>query len=229
MMKKKKEASSLTDLESAPERALKAIRKMISEGQLESGQRIDQRELAKKLGLTTVPIREALCWLEAEGLVQRIPGRGVFCKMYTVKEIEELIEIRGALEGLAAAWASQNITIKKGQELSALAKKLSDEKNYDSELDLLKDHILFHEKIVAASGSERLISLLRFTHITENVLGRIVSNVWPVEAQNHLHIVEAILSGDPDKARSTMQSHIAPTYTERLAQLREQYGDNPII
>ena len=227
--KRKREASSLIDLDSAPERALKAIRKMIADGEIEAGERIDQRELAKKLGVTTVPIREALCWLEAEGLVQRIPGRGVFSRMYTVNEVEELIKIRGTLEALAASWAAENITIKQGQELTALAEKLADAKNYTSKQDILKDHILFHEKIIAASGSTRLTDILRFTHITEHVLGRIVSQVWPVHAQNHLPVVEAILSGNPETARTVMEAHTIPTYTERLGLLREKYGNQPII
>ena len=64
----KKKPNNLMALESAPERAREAIRDMINSGEIDPGQRIDQRELAKKLDLTTVPIREALCWLEAEGL-----------------------------------------------------------------------------------------------------------------------------------------------------------------
>ena len=64
--------------------------------------RLDQRQLAKRLKTTTAPLREAFSALESEGMLVRQPGLGVFCRIYTVLEIEEMVEIRGVLEALAA-------------------------------------------------------------------------------------------------------------------------------
>ena len=85
--------------------ATQRIRNMIIGGEIPSGQRVDQRKIAKHLNITTSPVREAFRVLESEGLLSRIPGVGVFCKTYTVDEIEQLLSIREVMEGLSARYA----------------------------------------------------------------------------------------------------------------------------
>ncbi len=220
------------NLESAPEYAREAIREMINGGEISSGHRIDQRELAKKLELTTVPIREALCWLEAEGLVKRIPGRGVFCKTYTVDDIQELLEIRGALESLAAGLAAERMGQKQKETLLNFARHMTDESTEDVHESFLDMHVAFHRMIVEFSSSQALINIWNFTHITNQVLVRLAAHIWPAEARkshSHIEIAEAIVSGDRNKAEQVMKNHILPTYQERLLALREEYGDDPIL
>lgn len=218
------------DLESAPEYAREAIREMISNGEIPSGTRIDQRELAKKLSLTTVPVREALCWLEAEGLVKRIPGRGVFCKTYTVDDIQELLEVRGVLESLAAGRAAERIGPRQKEELLACARKMMEE---DAENGIghpfLEKHVAFHRMIVELSCSQALINIWSFTHITNQVLVRLAAHIWPAQPHDHMALAEAIVSGDRERAEKAMRDHIAPTYQARLRALREEYGDAPIL
>ncbi|MGE4490662.1 MAG: GntR family transcriptional regulator [Kiritimatiellales bacterium] len=223
-----KKPDSLMALEPAPDRARESIRQMINSGEIEPGQRIDQRVLAKQLGLTPVPIREALCWLEAEGLVKRVPGCGVFCKTYTVDDIEELLEVRGALEALAAGRAAVNINAKQKKELQAFADKMS-AMSENERKQFLDMHVKFHQMIVEFSGSEALLNIWRFTHVTEQVLVRLAAHLWPIHPHSHEDIVKAILSGDPEAAEAAARAHIAPTYEERLQDLRDQYGDDPIL
>lgn len=217
------------DLESAPERAREAIRNMISSGEIGPGQRIDQRELAKKIKLTTVPVREALCWLEAEGLVKRIPGCGVFCKTYTVDDIQELLEVRGALESLAAGRAAERMSPRQKEELIAFVNKMNQLSGEEEQESFLKKHVAFHKMIVELSGSQALLNIWKFTHITEQVLVRIAKHLWPAQPHNHLEIAEAIVSGDRERAEKAMREHIMPTYESRLRALREEFGDAPIV
>jgi DNA-binding GntR family transcriptional regulator len=213
----------------ASERAKLQIIEMIKSGQIPSGQKIDQRTLAKKLNLTTAPLREALSALENAGLLQKVPGMGIFCKTYTVDEIEELIEIRGVLEGLAAKRASGKISEKQKEQLLSLAQKLSDSSNYSDKQDFLKDHIDFHRFIAEISNSPNLFQLLDNNHIIQQVLSNISASIWPIEPHDHLKIAEAICSGDPDMAENAIRKHIAPTYKQRLDKLREKYGVNPVV
>lgn len=224
----KKKPENLMTLESAPERAREAIREMINKGDIEPGQRIDQRMLAKKLELTTVPIREALCWLEAEGLVKRIPGCGVFCKAYTVDDIQELLEVRGVLEALAAGLAAVNSSSRQKETLAALVGKMNEVSGSRQE-EFLKMHVEFHRLIVEMSGNESLMNIWQMTHITEQVLVRLASHLWPADPHDHKPLAEVILSGDRAEAERVMREHIMPTYEERLRLLREEYGDNPIL
>lgn len=213
----------------ASERAKIQILDMIKSGQIPSGQKIDQRTLAKKLNITTAPLREALSALENAGFLHKVPGLGIFCKTYTVDEIEELIEIRGVLEGLAAKRAAEKITEKQKDQLLNLAKKLSDSSNYNNNRDFLKDHIDFHLFVAEISQSANLIQLLGNNHIIQQVLLNISANIWPIEPHNHIEIAKAICSGDPEVAESEIKRHIAPTFRERLNLLRGKYADNPVI
>jgi DNA-binding GntR family transcriptional regulator len=213
----------------APEKAKIQITEMIRSGQIKPGSRIDQKELAKKLNLTIIPVREALSALTNAGFLKKIPGMGIFCKAYTVDEIEELIEIRGVLEGLAAKKATEKITEEEKLKLLQMSKKLSDPSKYDNEKDFVKDHVNFHKFIAEISKCPFLIQLLENTHITQEVLSNISASIWPVKPHNHTKIAEAVCSDNPESAETEIKKHIAPTYKQRLNKLREKYGDKPIV
>lgn len=222
---------NLMDLESSPEYARKAIREMIGSREIALGQRIDQRELAKKLELTTVPVREALCWLEAEGLVKWIPGRGVFCKTYTVDDVQELVEIRGALESLAAGLAAERVGQKQKEALLDFARRMTDEPGVALE-SFLEKHMTFHRMVVEFSGSETLLNIWNITHITDLLLVRIGAHIWPEESRklhNHVEIAEAVCNGDRGRAEQAMRQHTISAFQERLRALRKEYGDAPIL
>lgn len=212
----------------ASDRAKQKLLEMIRSGELASGEKIDQRLLAKKLNLTTAPLREALSSLEAEGLVQRIPGVGIFCKAYTVDEIEDLIEIRGVLESLAAKKAAGVITDDYKKRLQELADQLSNPDYHYKREDFLKKHVEFHTLIAKISGSKNLMNMLERGNITEEVLANIAANIWPVEPHDHIEVANAICSGESELAEKTMREHIAPTFKERILKLRERYGSSLI-
>ncbi len=220
---------NVMELLPAPERAKAQIIELIRTGEIPCGQRIDQRILAKRLNLTTAPLREALSSLENAGLLQRIPGLGIFCKAYTVDEIEELIEIRGALEAVAAARAAFRISVKEKGKLMEMARKLSDAGTFENAKEFLEEHIAFHRFIAEISHSDNLLRLLDNNHIIQQVLSNISATIWPVEPHDHLKIAEAICSGEPETAEQVVRQHIAPTFQERLRALRLKYGDKPVI
>ena len=202
---------------------------MIQRGEISSGVRLDQRQLAKRLKTTTAPLREAFSALENEGLLVRQPGLGVFCKIYTVLEIEELVEIRGVLESLAARRATRFITDEEIAELTEVAKELAVPIVAGEESAFIYKHIEFHKRIVKISRSPRLQELLQYHHFIDTVLANIASSLWKIEAHDHLGIVDALASRNPEWAEQSMRNHIAPTYQKRFAALRTRYGEGPII
>lgn len=211
------------------ERVKQGILDMIRDRQIVPGQRLDQRRLAKFLESTTAPLREALSSLEAEGLLVRERGLGVFCRFYTVREIEEMIEIRGVLEGLAARWAVANITPENLAELSELAAKLEQSFEPSDEAKFVETHLHFHKLVLQLSRSSALRTLMTRHYFIDAVLRNVSPKLWQVEPHDHHTVVQALASGDPEKAEAAMRAHIAPTFKERLERLRKQYGNGPIL
>ena len=110
------------------------LRQAILKGELKPGERLMEIQLAEKLGVSRTPIREAIRKLELEGLVLMIPRRGAEVAKISHKNLQDTLEVRGALEELATDLACQRITDEELQELSAA------EDNF--------------QKVVASGGSE---------------------------------------------------------------------------
>src|SRR5512139_3162319 len=91
-------------------RAYQELRRIILEGQVGPGKKLNEGELAKALGISRTPIREAINRLEKEGLVEIFPQRGAFVVQFTEEDVYELFLIRENLEGLAARLATGKIT-----------------------------------------------------------------------------------------------------------------------
>src|SRR5690242_4529687 len=90
-------------------RAYDRIREMLGRGQFPPGTRVSTLELSKRLGISRTPVREALSQLSSQGLVQEVPGFGVYVQIPQRKELEELYGMREILESYATALATQHI------------------------------------------------------------------------------------------------------------------------
>ncbi|ONI40342.1 GntR family transcriptional regulator [Candidatus Epulonipiscium fishelsonii] len=144
------------------------IRKAILEGELQPGERLMETQLAEKLGVSRTPIREAIRKLEIEGLIVITPRKGAQVAAFTQKEIAEILEVRGALEALAANLACERM--KQGDFLKlelAIAEYEYALQDKDISLMIQKD-IEFHDCIFASTQNEKLIHM--FNNIREQVL-----------------------------------------------------------
>jgi DNA-binding GntR family transcriptional regulator len=222
-------ASTPTPTSSDAERVKQGILDLIRRRVLLPGQRLDQRQLAKRLDTTTAPLREAISALESKGLLTRQAGLGVFCRVYTVLEIEEMVEIRSVLESLAARRATLYVTEEGIADLHHLAGQLGKPIPSGCERAFVETHVSFHKRIVEISRSPRLRFLLELHHFIDEVLANISPTLWKVEPHDHLGLVEALASRDSEWAERAMHNHIAPTYQKRFAALRKQFGDGPIL
>jgi DNA-binding GntR family transcriptional regulator len=202
---------------------------MILNGDIAPGKRLDQRQLAKRLQTTTAPLREAFSALESEGLLVREHGVGVFCRVYSVPELEDMVEIRGVLESLAARRAAAVITEDEITELGGLAAKLGSPIPTGGEREFVMTHVEFHKRIAEISRSARLLALLEHYHLIGDVLANIAPKLWASEPHDHLGLVAAIASRDPEVAERAMRNHIAPTFEKRFAELRKRFGEGPIL
>ena len=141
------------------EKVYKVIRNDILNDSIRPGARLVETQLAKQINTSRTPVREALHMLENEGLLESIPRVGYRVRRIEWDEIEEITEIRIVNETLAARWALERIT---ARELRALDENL---KTSEAEIEggnprsFVEHDAEFHEILVRASGSKRLLEL----------------------------------------------------------------------
>lgn len=132
------------------------LRQSIVEGKLEPGKRLMEIQLAEQLGVSRTPIREAIRKLELEGLVVMVPRKGAYVADLSVKDVMEILEVRGALEGLAASLAAERMSDEEIKELESICHEFRQcyEKN-DIE-GMIENDVRFHDCIFNSIGNSKL-------------------------------------------------------------------------
>ena len=180
------------------------------------GQKLNEVALAKQLNISRTPIREALKQLELEGLVKSIPNKGVYVKGFSPRDIDDMFEIRCALEGLAIQLAIDRMDeehLAKIKDVFELMEFYTAKKDQEKINDL---NILYHETIYQATQSQYFEQLLKDVHYYVSVTSR-HSITQPERLETaiieHRAILDAIVSGDKKLAQDTIQKHIRKTQT----------------
>ncbi|WP_205315195.1 GntR family transcriptional regulator [Nonomuraea lactucae] len=182
------------------------IKELIFEGSLEGGQRIPQDAIAEDLGVSRLPVREALIGLQADGLVENEPHRGAFVVPLTREDIRDHYAMYGWIQGLAAARAATKIDESVVERLEALIVEM---RRHPDAPSTNEAHWEFHSLINHVGGSRRLRSVLR--QMAHN-LPRSVYDVPPAaspEAEaGHLEIVQALRAGDSTRVATACEAHL---------------------
>ncbi len=180
-------------------------------GQLKPGERLMEIHLANRLGVSRTPIREAIRKLEQEGLVVNIPRRGAHVAEITKKDLSDVLEVRSALEELAAELACDRITDEELAELrEACANFISAIENNNLEQSVRQD-IALHDVIYKASHNDRLIQMatnLRMQMYRYRIEYLKDASVHPVLIREHRTLVDCIERRDVAGAKKVMRSHI---------------------
>ncbi len=142
------------------------IRRLVFFGELEDGQRVPQREIAETLGVSSVPVREALAGLQQEGVVTIVPNRGAFVIGLNADVVREQFYVFGRIYGLATRVVARRGDPAVIATLRSQADQIAVEKDLDA---LLAASIRFQLTIVAQGGSMRLRAL--FTPLSRIVPG----------------------------------------------------------
>ncbi len=196
----------------------------ILEGELAPGARIIETRVARQLGTSQAPVREALRDLATLGLVEMLPYRGARVREPAKQELIEAMEVRGELEALAGRQAVAAIdepTLARMRQL--IDDMLASAARDDPHEQALKNSE-FHTYIVQASGNrtlQRLWAMLEpfaRTYLTATVPGADLK--WL--AERHYAIVEAFESRDPDRVAAAMRQHAR----EAESQVLEKAGDH---
>lgn len=190
------------------------LRDRILNDEYEHGQKLNELTLANELKISRTPIREALKQLELEGLVESIPNKGVYVKGFSPRDIDDMFEIRLALEGLAIQLAidrMDEVHLAKIKDVFELMEFYTLKKDQDKINDL---NILYHETIYQATQSQYFEQLLKDIHYYVSVTSR-HSIKQPERLETaiveHKAILDAIVASDKELAKETIQKHIRKT------------------
>ncbi len=182
------------------------IRAEILAGRLRSGERIDQDAIAEELGVSRLPVREALIALDNEGLVRTIPRKGSYVARIDRDDIADHYQIFGQVAGLAAARA---VTRLDADGLAALEGLDVAMRATDSVAEQQRLNHEFHRQINRAAGSQRLSSVLQLLSRSLPMPYADFPAEWLDEAgHQHRDIVEAFRRRDSLAAQRAMEYHI---------------------
>lgn len=188
-----------------------AVRTRIIRGELPAGERIDQDALAAEFSVSRMPVREALRQLGAEGFVTIVPHRGAIVTALSPSEVEEIYEIRAALEGVAARHASQELTDADLAALRSILAQMRNQQDIDLWVALNAD---FHDTINRASERPRLLELIqRFREQSQPYIRLYVQRLHrsAQARREHKAIVDALAARDPDAAEAAVRAHLVST------------------
>ena len=207
--------SELNDLAQTQLRHLIAerLRAAILANEFKPGDWLRQEQLAQQFGVSQTPVREALQDLVGEGVVERVPYRGIRVIEFTLADLRDLYACRAFMEGIAARYAAQHITPK---EIAAL-KRLVDEmatafarKKWNEYRELNRQ---FHQGIYATSRHPFLTRTLNQlwtaypTMMLSNFPGPIRKR-RTLNTREHLAIINALETRDATRAERLMRAHI---------------------
>lgn len=214
------------NLLSIREHAYNYLKEMILEGELKAGDRLIERELAGKLGISRTPIREAMFRLESQGFVKTVPRKGVVVSNISENEVIEVFTILASLEVLAVKLAAGRMDKETQLELDQKIKELmmlrdQAEENFNFE------HIEMNRLINKASKSPKLFEILSglidYIHMAAN-MGYETPGRRKESLKEHIDIMKALRDKEAEMAEYLMRIHIENskkayiTYIENIKQ-----------
>lgn len=186
------------------------LRRAILAGQFKPGERLVEREIAAKLGLSRSPVREAFRRLEQERLVT-VNRHGVVVQALDPRDVEELYQVRQHLEVLVARLAARNFTPKHRHTLQEILQRMSAALDAQDQARVALESMRFHRAIAEIAGNRRLAGLVaaigeeiqRFRSLNIQQSTRTVAVV-----REHRQIFAALAARDEERAARVMAQHI---------------------
>jgi len=196
---------------------------------LKPGTKLLEVKIAKQMGVSRTPIREAIRELAAEGFVKIIPNQGVIVSIASIEDTQEVLQIRSVLEGLAARLATKVINGEEIKELEKYIEQMEYYANKDNALAFSKIDVEFHELILNICGNNRLIQIRknlsdhahRYRIRSLSIPGRLKDSL-----KEHQEIVKALKRKDSEQAGRLSQKHIENVLKNILAHESKEEDKN---
>ena len=188
------------------------LREAILKGDLKPGERLMELQLASNLGVSRTPIREAIRMLEQEGLAVTTPRNGAEVAKMTLKDMEDVLEIRDALDELAVRIACQKITDEQLKQLEDVKELFEKNTQTNNVKNIAEADVSFHDVIYEATGNPKLVTLLN--NLREQVYRYRVEYIkdpknYPTLIAEHEAILDSLKNRDVKNAVEAMHVHVA--------------------
>lgn len=193
----------------AQEQAYLFLREAILSGKLAGGTRLNISQVATRLDMSRMPVRDALRQLDAEGLVTIRPHRGVIITKLTPEDVLEVFEMRAVLEGLAVRVALPRLDADAFEDLERLLERMA--RNAGNLTQWLRLHNEFHDYICRKSGWPRLVAQTTLLRRTIEPYLRVHVGFYRSEellGSEHPKLLEVLREGDPERAERAMRDHV---------------------
>ena len=187
------------------------LRNMVVEGVLAAGEKVPERELCEKLGVSRTPMREALKVLASDGLLTLEPNRGARVRAITVEELEEVFPLMGAFEALAGELACAHISkaqigeLKRVHEQMLICFRASDMPGY------FKHNQRIHELIMEAAGNGTLITMYSSLAVRvrqARYLANMSNERWQQAVDEHELIIQSLEARDGKSLSAILKKHL---------------------
>lgn len=188
------------------------LREAILKGELQPGERLMEIQLAKKLGVSRTPIREAIRMLEQEGLAITTPRKGAEVAGMTLKDMEDVLEVREALDELAAKAACVRMSEEGLEKLRQMKEEFVQSMKSGDVKQIAEADVRFHDVIYQATDNTRLVTLL--SNIRQQMYRYRVEYLkneenYPALIQEHEDIVQAIEERNQELVAQAMNRHVS--------------------
>ena len=205
------------------------LREQLLNGEIPPHQHLIEAKIAKEIGASRTPVREAFHSLELEGLIESIPRVGYVVKPIKEAEVEEICEIRTAIEWIAARWAMENTPQKLIDELRENISVSEEKATHGDPRAFIDLDAQFHEIIARHSGSKRLQELSQT--LRRHMLRYRVQSIYLIDnvlmaIQGHKGILEAIEKGDLEEVNRAIKWHLEQSKKDILRYAFKEAGSD---
>ncbi|RIK40204.1 MAG: GntR family transcriptional regulator [Chloroflexi bacterium] len=192
----------------------------ILRGKFQPGERLTELTLARQLGVSQAPIREALGHLELMGFVQSIPYKGTYVRKHSPEQLCDIYTVRAWLEALAGHLAAPRLTEQDLQELAELVERMVEHARTGNAHDFYKSDYAFHQIIIRVANNSmltQLFDMLQYAYWTfASTL--LLDHDLVYLATRHYRVLEALRKRDAELAAQVLREHIeeliAPVATQ---------------
>jgi len=192
------------------DRVKEYIVEAVLSGELKPGDRIVESSMARDLGVSQAPVREAIRDLVLLGFLENEPYKGTSVRSFTYEELWETYTVRAALESLAARLAASHLTNDDADRLQGILDEMMEAARQQDRDRLVQLDNRFHETILKISRNKTLHQLWKSLQFgTWSIVTYRKSSYDPAYlAARHGELLDALKAGDPEKAAHAMQHHI---------------------
>lgn len=195
---------------------------MIASGDLSSGDRINESELATRLGISRGPVREACRSLEEAGLLVSVVNQGVFVREMTLDDARERYQVRGALSGLIGRLAAEHATSASLKPLGALVDAMNKAADQQDLSGYYKLNLEFHDLLMKIANNPTLadlyLSVVKQTHLFRR-RGLVQQGSLKTSNQEHQAILDALERHDGAAAEQALTLHVAKGWARLAASI----------